>query len=198
MSKPRRGVFERPLAQALIAALLVFGLLAAFLLFSHRSADAITSTAARNEVRVLATQIEGALRRIEMSIGFLHDKYVRVGLHENTGTPAWQESLRRLQQDMLYLARDFPEVVAIVVADARGRIQASTLDGPPQWEIQDREYFRDALESGSAALAYLSRLRRIFSAKLDTFLARTCTMANGATRRQNSRRTPSRKVPYSS
>ena len=32
MSKPRRGVFERPLAQALIAALLVFGLLAAFLL----------------------------------------------------------------------------------------------------------------------------------------------------------------------
>ncbi|HPE05483.1 MAG TPA: EAL domain-containing protein [Thauera sp.] len=158
MSKPRRGVFERPLAQALIAALLVFGLLAAFLLFSHRSADAITSTAARNEVRVLATQIEGALRRIEMSIGFLHDKYVRVGLHENTGTPAWQESLRRLQQDMLYLARDFPEVVAIVVADARGRIQASTLDGPPQWEIQDREYFRDALESGSAALAFSAPL----------------------------------------
>ena len=158
MSKPRRGVFERPLAQALIAALLVFGLLAAFLLFSHRSADAITSTAARNEVRVLATQIEGALRRIEMSIGFLHDKYVRVGLHENAGTPAWQESLRRLQQDMLYLARDFPEVVAIVVADARGRIQASTLDGPPQWEIQDREYFRDALESGSAALAFSAPL----------------------------------------
>ncbi len=65
MSKPRRGLLERPLAQALIAALLVFGLLAAFLLFSHRSAEAITTTASRNEVRVLATQIEGALRRIE-------------------------------------------------------------------------------------------------------------------------------------
>lgn len=87
MSPPRRGLLERPLVQAGVSVLLVCGLLAAFLLFSYRSAEAITSTASRNEVRVLATQIEGALRRIEMSIGFVRDKYIRVGLHENAARP---------------------------------------------------------------------------------------------------------------
>ena len=154
MSKPRRGLFERPLAQALIAALLVFGLLAAFLLFSHRSAEAITTTASRNEVRVLATQIEGALRRIEMSIGFVRDKYIRVGLHENAGAPAWQTSLRQLELELVHLRRGFPEAVAILVTDAQGKVQASTLDEPPKWDIGDREYFRRAREDGSAALAF--------------------------------------------
>ncbi|WP_415259192.1 EAL domain-containing protein [Thauera phenylacetica] len=154
MSKPRRGLFERPLAQALIAALLVFGLLAAFLLFSHRSAEAITTTASRNEVRVLATQIEGALRRIEMSIGFVRDKYIRVGLHENAGTPAWQASLRQLELELVHLRRGFPEAVAILVTDAQGKVQASTLDESPKWDIGDREYFRRAREDGSTALAF--------------------------------------------
>ncbi len=154
VSKPRRGLFERPLAQALIAALLVFGLLAAFLLFSHRSAEAITTTASRNEVRVLATQIEGALRRIEMSIGFVRDKYIRVGLHENAGTPAWQASLRQLELELMHLRRGFPEAVAILVTDAQGKVQASTLDESPKWDIGDREYFRRAREDGSTALAF--------------------------------------------
>lgn len=154
VSKPRRGLFERPLAQALIAALLVFGLLAAFLLFSHRSAEAITTTASRNEVRVLATQIEGALRRIEMSIGFVRDKYIRVGLHENAGTPAWQASLRQLELELVHLRRGFPEAVAILVTDAQGKVQASTLDESTKWDIGDREYFRRAREDGSTALAF--------------------------------------------
>ena len=154
MSAPRGGVFERPLVQAAVAVLLVFGLLAAFLLFSHRSAETITTTASRNEVRVLATQIEGALRRIEMSIGFMRDKYIRIGLHENAGTPAWEASLVQLQLELQHLARGFPEAVAILVTDAQGKILASTLDTPPQWDIGDREYFRHAREHRQDALAF--------------------------------------------
>ena len=154
MSAPRGGVFERPLVQAAVAVLLVFGLLAAFLLFSHRSAETITTTALRNEVRVLATQIEGALRRIEMSIGFMRDKYIRIGLHENAGTPAWEASLVQLQLELQHLARGFPEAVAILVTDAQGKILASTLDTPPQWDIGDREYFRHAREHRQDALAF--------------------------------------------
>ncbi|MBV2265030.1 MAG: PAS domain S-box protein, partial [Thauera sp.] len=158
MSAARRGLFERARVQAAVAALLVFGLLAAFLLFSHRSTEAITTTASRNEVRVLATQIEGALRRIEMSIAFVRDKYIRVGLHENAGTPAGEASLRQLQLELQHLARGFPESVAILVTDAQGNIQASTLDEPPKWDIGDREYFRHAREDGSTALAFSAPL----------------------------------------
>ncbi len=143
-----------PLAQAAVAALLVFSLLGAFLLFSYNSAEAITTTASRNEARVLATQIEGALRRIEMSVGFVRDKYIRVGLHENAGTPAWEASLQQLELELTHLARGFPEAVAILVADAEGRIQASTLDEAPPWDIGDRDYFRRARENGSGALEF--------------------------------------------
>ncbi len=38
-----------------------------------------------------------------MSVHFVHDKYGRLGLHENTGTPAWKDSLARLQLDMAQL-----------------------------------------------------------------------------------------------
>ncbi len=47
-----RSRLAGPLAQAAVSALLVFALLAAFLLFSYRSTEATITTAPRNEVRV--------------------------------------------------------------------------------------------------------------------------------------------------
>ncbi|MCK6410528.1 MAG: EAL domain-containing protein, partial [Thauera sp.] len=143
-----------PQLQVAVMVLLVSGLLAAFLLFSYRSTEATVSTASRNEVRVLATQLGSALRRIEMSVDFVHDKYSRLGLHENTGAPARTTALARLQLDMAQLVLHFPEAPAMLIADAQGRVQTSTLGETPQWDISDRAYFRQARERASATLQF--------------------------------------------
>ncbi|HRO37630.1 EAL domain-containing protein [Thauera sp.] len=149
-----RSRLAGPLAQAAVSALLVFALLAAFLLFSYRSTEATITTASRNEVRVLATQLGGALRRIEMSVDFVHDKYGRLGLHENTGSPAWKDSLARLQLDMAQLGHHFPEVRSMLIADREGQVQASNLSETPQWNISDRAYFQQAREQAADRLQF--------------------------------------------
>lgn len=140
--------------QAVLVALVVLGLLIAFLVFSYRATEEAAETASRNEAQVLATQIDGALRRVDMSLSFIADKYERVGLDKAIGTVERSEALEHLHRDLQNLALRFPEALAILVADANGTLQASTFDELPAWGIGDRACFKDAQTRSPKEIAF--------------------------------------------
>ena len=105
-----------PLVQAAVLVALVAGLLAAFLLFSHRSTATAIETASRNEARVLATQMEGALRRVEMSIAYVSEHGRDAIVHDAADTHGREQALTRLSGELRLLARQFPDVIAIFLA----------------------------------------------------------------------------------
>jgi diguanylate cyclase (GGDEF)-like protein/PAS domain S-box-containing protein len=151
-----------PLVQAAVLVALVAGLLAAFLLFSHRSTATAIETASRNEARVLATQMEGALRRVEMSIAYVSEHGRDAIVHDAADTHGREQALTRLSGELRLLARQFPDVIAIFVTDAGGTVRASSLDQDWRWNLADREYFQHARAAPDSPIrfspALLSRL----------------------------------------
>ncbi len=143
-----------PPAQALFATALVLGLLVAFLVFTFRSTVATTATASSNEARVLATKIEGALRRVDMSAAFAADNAVEPGAHDRVGSASWAATVAPLNLNLAQLTRHFPEALVILVTDTEGRVIASSYDELPTWGIGDRDYFQHARTAPTAALQF--------------------------------------------
>ncbi len=150
---PAHSPIAHPLFQAVAVVVLVLGLLGAFLLFSYRSTETAVEKASSNEARVLSTQLEGALRRIDMTVAFLRDHYLEAVLHAS-GSTADSDVFEHLQHHVKQLSRQFPEMVLIVIADENGQIRASSLDHMPDWDISDRDYFQQARATPSKDLQF--------------------------------------------
>ncbi|HRP24373.1 EAL domain-containing protein [Thauera sp.] len=132
------------LIQALVVVGLVGSLLAAFLLFSHRSTMEAVEKSSSNEAAVLATQLEGALRRVDMSAAFVREHFQAAGAVHAPGSAAWGQALEHLQAHVEQLGVAFPEAVAILIVDDQGRVRASSLAAGRDWDIADRAYFQQA------------------------------------------------------
>ncbi|MDV7391713.1 hypothetical protein RZS08_10185, partial [Arthrospira platensis SPKY1] len=115
----------------MLVTMLVLGLLFAFLVFSYRSTAAATATGSHNEARVLATKLDGVLRRVEMSATFAHDNFIELGLHEDLGSERWQIASGHLRHYLRQIAGQFPEALAILVTDTEGRIVSGSFEDPP-------------------------------------------------------------------
>lgn len=154
-----RNWIARPLVQALVLAALVAGLLGVFLLFSHRSIASAIEKASSNEVRVLAPQLEGALRRVETTIAYVREQHRGTGLHHQADAAARERAFDGLRGQLRLLARRFPEIIGIFVTDAAGRVRASSLDQAAGWDVGDRDYFQHARAHPAEPVRFSPTLR---------------------------------------
>ena len=148
------GVFAHPVFHATVLVVLVLGLFGAFLLFSHRSTEVATTRTSGNEARVLATQLEGALRRVDMSAAFLLEHYLEAGLDQNVGSATWRAAFARFEEQVLKLARYFPEAISIFITDQDGKVRVASFDEPVTWDLGSLDYFKAARAAPVNALQF--------------------------------------------
>ena len=150
MTVPRpalRNGIGPTLIHALVVIALVVGLLGSFLVFSYRSTATAAEEAVSKEASLLAAKLEGTLHRIDMSLTTLREHHVGADRQASSGAAGGGADF--LESHISQLSHKFPEVLAIVITDATGKVRASGFTEPPKWDLADREYFQQARSNPS-------------------------------------------------
>ncbi len=159
---------------ALLALALVVALLAYFLTASYQQARRTAETSSLNEARVLATKIEGALRRISASSELIAQRVADIDWSRPAAATAGAETL------LAALGREFPEVVSLTVFNAGGDLVFASAPGLAVPNIADRSYFLDARERPTPDLRFSDVLVARGAGKRTVFAYRPIVSAKGA------------------
>ncbi len=116
-------------------------LLGLFLVYAYKQREQAIVSASVNEAAILADRLQTTLRRVEAASTFIRES---IGLPAVDAAASGAESQPGRSIDnagLALLARGFPEIAALTVFDAEGRLLLSSAPAAMPVLIDDRPYF---------------------------------------------------------
>ncbi len=132
LANPHASRRQAYLLLYLALAALILTLLGYFLSLSHRQTEEAASRSSLNEAKILASEIDTAVRRIESSSMLIAEHLLPDAGTQGAG----------VNRTLAALAANFPEIQAYLVFDADGRLRYGSDFTQTGLNIADREYFR--------------------------------------------------------
>jgi PAS domain S-box-containing protein len=137
-----------------ILVLLTGVLLTFFLLLSYRQTLAVIKISSANESHILASRMDGTLRRIEASSDLVVEN---ASLHAMAEVAA-QDNIEQINHHLKVLARYFPEILGHLIFNAEGRLLFSSDPTIHPSSIADRAYFQQIKEHPQTGIQFSENL----------------------------------------